>query len=353
MFLNKIQPTHSINDSSELALKVLKVIPEEKGPIQDLINRHIISISSLSRRSLLQLFRLAAKFESNLYPHQNYSLSLKGKILISVFHEPSTRTRLSFDSAWHRLGGNTLDITDINSTGTAKGESLEDIASMFNNYGDCVVLRDSDFNAITKMTKTLQIPIINAGNGLDEHPSQAMADLYTIFKWKPLLTDPNIKPKERVVIGVIGIPSRMRTIRSLLRILSKFPELVKEIVIISTEDVINDGTLFSCGQMEELKHSGLNIRISSNLIFELPKLDIIYLNAKVWTANECEVHGKEFQLTNKLPFKPGAIIMHPLARGPELSTCLDNTVHNWYYKQARGAVFIRMALFTCLMNRID
>ena len=114
---------------------------------------------------------------------------LTGKILINAFYEPSTRTRLSFDSAWHRLGGSSINITDRATTGIAKGESLEDVAHMFNNYGDCVVLRDSDPGAVYAMTSTLRIPIINAGNGIDEHPTQAMADLFTIFKWRPKLAE--------------------------------------------------------------------------------------------------------------------------------------------------------------------
>lgn len=126
----------------------------------------------------------------------------------------STRTRLSFDSAWHRLGGDSINITDRSTTGLAKGESLEDVAHMFNNYGDCVVLRDSNPEAVVAMSSTLRIPIINAGNGIDEHPTQAMADLYTIFKWRPSLAALNVEQSDRIRIGIIGIPSRMRTVRS-------------------------------------------------------------------------------------------------------------------------------------------
>ena len=97
---------------------------------------------------------------------------------------------------------------------------------MFNNYGDCVVLRDSNPEAVVAMSSTLRIPIINAGNGIDEHPTQAMADLYTILKWRPSLAATNVAESDRIRIGIIGIPSRMRTVRSLLRILSKFPGIV-------------------------------------------------------------------------------------------------------------------------------
>ena len=158
--------------------------------------------------------------------------------------QPSTRTRLSFDSAWHRLGGTSINITDRATTGIAKGESLEDVAHMFNNYGDCVVLRDSDPGAVYAMTSTLRIPIINAGNGIDEHPTQAMADLYTIFKWRPKLAEAEVAPADRIRIGIVGIPSRMRTVRSLLRILAKFPQTVDEVVVIHAPGLEPDQPLF-------------------------------------------------------------------------------------------------------------
>ena len=141
-----------------------------------------------------QLFRLSAKFESNPSRYIRFNSPLKGKILINAFYEPSTRTRLSFDSAWHRLGGDSINITDPSTTGLAKGESLSDIAEMFNHYGDCVVLRDTSETAIYEMATSLKIPIINAGNGIGEHPTQAMADLFTILKWRPTLCRSDVEP---------------------------------------------------------------------------------------------------------------------------------------------------------------
>ena len=160
--------------------ELLAAIAEDVEPLKDLVDQHVVSIQPFRPEVLLQVFRLAAKFESNPDRYCRHNTPLTGKILINAFYEPSTRTRLSFDSAWHRLGGTSINITDRATTGIAKGESLEDVAHMFNNYGDCVVLRDSDPGAVYAMTSTLRIPIINAGNGIDEHPTQAMADLYTL-----------------------------------------------------------------------------------------------------------------------------------------------------------------------------
>lgn len=333
--------------------ELLAAIAEDGEPLLDLVDQHVVSIQAFRPETLRQLFRLAAKFESNPDRYCRHNTPLTGKILINAFYEPSTRTRLSFDSAWHRLGGDSINITDRSTTGIAKGESLEDVAHMFNNYGDCVVLRDSNPEAVYAMSSTLRIPIINAGNGIDEHPTQAMADLYTIFKWRPSLAMEEVSPNDRIRIGIIGLPSRMRTVRSLLRILSKFPQILEEVVVIHAAGLELEAPLFDPGQLEELEACGISIRCSSDLTAEIPDLDVVYINAIAWVGDSYEVHGRGFRLTRDQPLKPEAIVLHPLARGPELSTCLDDTPHNWYFSQARGAVFLRMALLTCMVNRAE
>jgi aspartate carbamoyltransferase catalytic subunit len=330
---------------------LLQSIQEDGEALQDLANQHVISALQYSPATLLQLFRLAAKYESNPDRYIRHNSPLRGKILINAFYEPSTRTRLSFDSAWHRLGGDTISITDRSTTGLAKGESLQDVAEMFNNYGDCVVLRDTHAEAIHEMTRSLHIPIINAGNGIDEHPTQAMADLYTIFKWRPQLVDAMVDCEQRIRIGVVGIPGRMRTVRSLLRILSKFPAMVKELVLFHEPGLNPREGYWDPGQREELEAAGLKVSTSDDLPAAIPDLDVIYINAIAWVGDSYEVHGRSFQLTADLPYKAGAIVLHPLARGQELDTSLDRTDHNWYFSQARGAVFVRMALLTCMVER--
>ena len=104
---------------------------------------------------------------------------------------------------------------------------------------------------------------------------------------------------------------------------------------------------------EELHEAGLKLRISTDLLAELPDLDVTYINAIAWVGDSFEVHGDQFRLTKDLPYKPGSIVLHPLARGAELSTCMDDTPHNWYFSQARGAVFLRMALLTCMVDRAE
>ncbi|MBT8148207.1 MAG: aspartate carbamoyltransferase [Gammaproteobacteria bacterium] len=327
--------------------ELLRQITEDVDYLLPLANQHIISADQFKKETLLQLFRLAAKYEAN---PSRFSTPLQGKILISAFYEPSTRTRLSFESAWHRLGGDIMSITDRATTGIAKGESLADIGEMFNNYGDCVVLRDTKKESPYEMMDTLRIPIINAGNGIDEHPTQALADIYTIFKWRPSLTGRRNSPMSQLKVGIIGVPDKMRTVRSLLKIMIKFPDIFNDITLIhdgSSDDIYGEELT------RQIEQAGISVREHDDLDSIVSELDIVYINAIAWVKDSYESYGASFRLSPETPLKNSAIILHPLARGDELSTELDDTQHNWYFAQARGAVFLRMALLTCLVQRTE
>jgi aspartate carbamoyltransferase catalytic subunit len=321
---------------------LLNVIDEDLAPLLDLTQRPVVSAGQFSRDQLLQLARLAARYETQ---PQMIARPLTGKILVSAFYEPSTRTRLSFESAWHRLGGDIMSITDPASTGIAKGESLYDIGEMLNHYGDLVVLRDTNDQAIYEMLESLRIPIVNGGNGTDEHPTQAMADIYALLKWRPAMCLPETDASQRLRIAVIGVPGRMRTVRSLLMLLSRFSQAIAEVVIVSDKE-----QPFSAGQREELEANGLTLRTSAALEPVLPDMDVVYINAIAWVGGGYEEHGSHYRLDRNSPLKPDAIILHPLARGQELPRELDETPHNWYFAQARGAVFMRMALLSSIMR---
>jgi len=323
-------------------LSLLDQIQEEPAYLAELSNYSIVSARQFSRKQMIQLCRLAAKFETQQIFGQ---FPLGGKILISAFYEPSTRTRLSFESVWQRLGGDIISITDPSTTGIAKGESLKDVAEMMNHYGDVVVLRDSNEQAIYEMLEVLRIPIINAGNGTDEHPTQALADIYAIAKWRPELLLDVVPDDRKITIGIIGNPARMRTVRSLLLFLSHLSHAIKEVVIIC-----NSTEPFAEKQREELDKKQLPIRVSNDLDENLPDMDIVYINAIAWVGNTYEEHGVEYKLSSQSPLKKDAIILHPLARGDELAEDLDKTSHNWYFAQARGAVFMRMALMSSIVR---
>jgi len=327
--------------------ELLRQITEDVDFLLPLSNQHIISADQFRRETLLQLFRLAAKYEAN---PSRFSTPLQGKILISAFYEPSTRTRLSFESAWHRLGGDIMSITDRATTGIAKGESLADVGEMFNNYGDCVVLRDINKESPYEMMRSLRIPIINAGNGIDEHPTQALADIYTMFKWRPSLVKRRRSKDTKLKVGIVGVPDKMRTVRSLIKMMIKFPEIFQHITLIhdgSTRDI------WGPQLGKQVQKSGITVEENNDLNTVAPELDVVYINAIAWIKDSYESYGTSFKLNASTPLKNSAIVMHPLARGDELCTDLDKTHHNWYFAQARGAVFLRMALLTCLVQRTE
>jgi aspartate carbamoyltransferase catalytic subunit len=319
---------------------LMDAVSENLAPLLDLASRPVITARQFERDQIAQLCRLAARYETQ---PQRIIRPLTGKILVSAFYEPSTRTRLSFESAWHRLGGDVMSITDPLSTGIAKGESLQDIGEMLNHYGDLVVLRDSDERAVYEMLETLRIPIVNGGNGLDEHPTQALADVYALLKWRPEIASSGLVAPAR--IGIIGVPGRMRTVRSLLILLTRFAASIEEVVIVTDEE-----EPFSEGQQKELDEGGLRLSVSNRLDATLPQLDVVYINSIAWKGGDYEEMGANFRLGADSPLKPGAIVLHPLARGEELDTSLDETPHNWYFAQARGAVFIRMALLSAMLK---
>jgi len=320
--------------------KVLfETIPEQNEGLMKLGARHIVSARQFDRQSLLALCRLAAFYETMPGLPCN---PLQNCILISAFFEPSTRTRISFESAWQRLGGTIMSITDSSTTGIAKGESLQDVAEMFSNYGDLMVLRDNQNSSVYKMLEHLRIPIVNAGNGTDEHPTQALSDLYAIFKWRPDLV---MEKGDLIEIGIIGTPKKMRTVRSLLLFLSMISKRIKKVYLINPE---ND--IFSPGQREELEESGLGVEHVSDMKV-LKQLDVVYINSITWIGDTYERMDEELRLSSNSPLKDNAIILHPLARGKELARDLDETEHNWYFAQARGAVYMRMALLTAVLGR--
>jgi aspartate carbamoyltransferase catalytic subunit len=285
-------------DGIEMPLALMGACHEDPATLASLAFRSIISAQQFTREQIVQLCRLAAKFETS----QNAGhFPLTGRILISAFYEPSTRTRLSFESVWQ--------------------------------------------DAIYEMLDGLRIPIVNAGNGIDEHPTQALADMYAIFKWRPDLMVGEVKAGDKITIGIIGVPGRMRTVRSLLTLLSRFSDAFDEVVIVCNEDEI-----FSQGQREQLEKDGLKLSVSKTLNDVLAKMDVVYINAIAWVGDSYEELGTEYGLSTSSPLKQGAIILHPLARGDELDTGLDGTPHNWYFAQARGAVYMRMALLSTLMR---
>ncbi|WP_442506397.1 aspartate/ornithine carbamoyltransferase family protein [Novipirellula sp. SH528] len=317
----------------------------DREALEALAGQSILNPRQFDRRTVIAIAQLAAVLEMR---NVEIDKPLDGKIAITAFFEASTRTRLSFESAVQRLDGKVLSVPDGQVTGVAKGESLADIGEMFNTYGDVVIMRHPDTNSMDEIRRNLQRPLINAGNGSGHHPTQALIDWYSLLKWRPELAVENCPEDRRVHLGIIGTPGSMRAVKSFLRLSLMFTNSVKRITLISemADPVGLDLT-------EPIEESPIPIDITNDVQEVLPHLDVVYVNSIAFLGDSYRNLDGRYKLDRSSNLKPGSVIMHPLARNDELSEDLDETEHNLYFAQAAGAVFVRQALLTAVLDRLD
>lgn len=310
--------------------------------LERLAQRSIVTVADLSREEVVELCRLAALLESiEIAPHR----PLAGRLVLTAFFEASTRTRLSFESAVLRLDGRVVSIPDGQLTGVKKGESLEDIGEMFNAYGDLVVMRHTETDAVVRLQKNLRLPLINAGNGSGEHPTQALADWYALSKWRPSLTAKGGDSEPGLSVGILGTPGSMRAVKSFLLMSLLFREHIDRITVVSEM-----ADPFGRDLEQPLEEAGVPFEITNDVRRYLPELDVIYMNSIAFLGDSYRTLDTRYRLNAGSPIKPGAVILHPLARLDELDTSLDQTSHNLYWSQAHGAVFVRQALLISVLN---
>lgn len=313
--------------------------------LQKLIGTSILSVDQFNKQLVLEICKFAALLESTEIAASH---PLDGKIIITAFFEASTRTRLSFESAVLRLDGKIISIPLGQATGQAKGESLADIGEMFNAYGDLVVLRHTDTDSIQEMQNNLRLPLINAGNGTGEHPTQALADWFAILKWKPRLKGDEVAPKHQIHLGILGTPGSMRAVNSFLRMSLLFKSGIRKISIVSEMADPLGPELES-----RLQKSGLDYLVTNDINDVVSDLDVIYMNSIAFLGDSYKTLDSRFKLNAESNLKKDSVVLHPLARLDELDPTLDETPHNLYFTQAHGAVFIRQALFISILNRFD
>ncbi|QDV26304.1 aspartate/ornithine carbamoyltransferase family protein [Aureliella helgolandensis] len=352
--LTKTQVSHALSEFATNS-KGLRLQPErlleatsgclDREALDALAGQSIINPRQFDRRTVIALSQLAAVLERR---NVEIDKPLDGKIAITAFFEPSTRTRLSFESAVQRLDGKVLSVPDGQVTGIAKGESLADIGEMFNTYGDVVIMRHPDTQSIDEIRRNLQRPLINAGNGSGHHPTQALTDWYALLKWRPELCFEDCPEDQQVHLGIIGTPGSMRAVKSFLRLALMFTGAVKRITLISemADPVGLDLT-------EPIDQSPIPIDITNDARKVLPELDVVYVNSIAFLGDSYRNLDSRYKLDLSCQFKRDAVIMHPLARNSELSESLDDTHHNLYFAQAAGAVFARQALLISVLDRLN
>ena len=305
--------------------------------MNEFFNKDIISIKDYQRDQFEKIFEHTEKM-MNLDPASRREIC-KGKTLSYLFYEPSTRTRLSFESAMASIGGNSLGISDILSSSTQKGESLADTVKIMSIYSDVLVLRHPLDGSSRFAAEISSKPVINAGSGTEEHPTQAIQDLFTIKKEK--------KKIDGLKIGIVGDLKYGRTVYSLLSALGNYDV---EVHLISPESLrIRSDSIY------EIRKK-LSFTESTDLEEHIEDLDVVYVTRiqKERFPDEEEylkVKGSYvigLDLLQKM--KDDSIILHPLPRLDEISTDVDNTKNAKYFQQAEYGKYTRAALLGLTLN---
>ncbi len=301
--------------------------------------RSLIDILELSLEEIDQLLLVANDIIAN---PKKYAESCRGKKLATLFFEPSTRTRLSFEAAMYELGGNVLGFSEAQSSSAAKGESVADTARTISCYADIIAMRHPKEGAPLVASQHASIPVINAGDGGHNHPTQTLTDLLTIQREKGTL--------ENLTIGLCGDLKFGRTVHSLICAMSRYKGV--KFVLISPEEL----KLPSYVKKDVLQKNGIPYEQTTDLATAMPRLDILYMTRvqreRFFNEEDYLRLKDSYILTpDKLATaKSDLCIMHPLPRVNEISVAIDNDPRACYFKQVLNGKFARMALILKLLE---
>ncbi|MCQ2458332.1 MAG: aspartate carbamoyltransferase [Clostridia bacterium] len=301
--------------------------------------RSLIDITDLSPAELDGLMDTALDIIAN---GKQYSDMCRGKKLATLFFEPSTRTRLSFEAAMYELGGNVLSVTDAASSSAAKGESVSDTVKVVSCYADIIAMRHPKEGAALVAANSASVPVINAGDGGHCHPTQTLADLLTIRREKGSLNN--------LTVGLCGDLKFGRTVHSLIAALSRYEGL--KFVLISPEEL----KVPSYVKNDALKKRNIPYTQTTDLASALPELDILYMTRvqrERFFNEEDYLRLKDSYILTPEKLKAAKedlCVMHPLPRVNEISVAVDNDPRACYFKQALNGKYMRMALILKLLK---
>lgn len=300
------------------------------------MNRSVITLANLSKDKILYLIKMSEEFER----HPNRRI-LEGKIVATLFFEPSTRTRLSFETAANRLGARVIGFTDPKVTSSTKGETLHDTIKMVSNYADVIVMRHYLEGAAQYASEITDVPIINAGDGSNQHPSQTMLDLYSIYKTQGHLDD--------LHIYLVGDLKYGRTVHSLLMAMRHFNPTFHFIAPKELEMPEEYKVYCKNNHINFVEHVNFNEDIIADA-------DILYMTRvqreRFTDLMEYERVKDSYILCNHMlrKAKDNLKILHPLPRLKEINMDVDSNPHAYYFEQAHNGVFARQALICDVLN---
>ncbi len=298
-------------------------------------NKHLVSITDFTKEEYLRILEMAEGFEKQ--PRQEI---LNGFVIATLFFEPSTRTRLSFETAINGLGGRVIGFSDSGATSASKGETLHDTIKMVSNYADLIVMRHPLEGSARLASEVSSVPIVNAGDGANQHPTQTLLDMYSILKTQGTL--------ENLKIFMVGDLKYGRTVHSLLQAMSKFNSTF---YFISPDELKMPDTY-----KLQLDKIGLNYHEGNDLTQFLADADILYMTRvqqeRFTDPIEYERVKNAYVLRRSMleGTKDTMKILHPLPRVNEIHTDVDDSPHAYYFDQARNGVFVRMAILSSILG---
>ena len=292
--------------------------------------KSLVSIDDLTKEQIMELLDTARYFEE----HPNHKI-LDGKVVATLFFEPSTRTRLSFETAVNRLGGRVIGFSDAATSSSSKGETLKDTIKMVSNYVDLIIMRHYLEGAARYATEVTETPVINAGDGANQHPSQTMLDLYSIRKTQGTL--------ENLTITMVGDLKYGRTVHSLLMAMKYFKPKFRFVAC--------DELRMPREYIDFCRKQGIEFEEHTDFSKEvIDSTDILYMTRvqreRFSDIMEYEKVKDLYTLHNSMleTSRPNLRVLHPLPRVNEISTDVDDNPKAYYYEQARNGLFARQAI---------
>lgn len=302
--------------------------------------RHLLDADQITKDDALNILSLAKEYHESFLKGKTHLDIYKGKILAALFFEPSTRTRFSFEAAMLRLGGQVLTLENEETTSIKKGETLADTARIMSGYADMIVMRHPQEHSVASFAGYSSVPVINAGDGANQHPTQALVDLYTIFREKGRL--------ENLTIGFMGDLRYSRTVFCLLQALSHYKN---NFIFIAPPSLG-----ISSERKQAMSKYSSNIKETGDLSKVVGELDVLYVTRvqgeRFAKKEEYDAVKDSYSLRKKDLEKAtkDLIVLHPLPRVNEIHPEVDSLPSAKYFEQAANGVFARMALLT-LMNK--
>jgi aspartate carbamoyltransferase len=303
--------------------------------------KDILHGNQFSKNDIDGIIKIASNFEKELRKKDSLTL-LKGRILATLFFEPSTRTRLSFETAMQRLGGGVISMASAESSSAAKGETVADTARTVSQYADVMVIRHPRIGSAKEAADAAPIPVINAGDGAGQHPTQALLDIYTIHK--------ELGSLKNLVVSMVGDLKNGRTVHALVELLSLFQA---RLFFVSPSSLRMPEEIVS-----HLKQKSIDIEETEDFRKAASESDLVYMTRiqkeRFENLSEYERVKGYYVIDEKFlkELKKKIIILHPLPRVDEISPDVDAYPGAAYFRQVRNGVFVRMALLALVLGKI-